>query len=294
LKGSSVGTTTDNNGNFTLIVPQKGTLVISSIGYESQEVKVNNQSLLNISLVASKRSLDEVVVIGYGTASRRDLTGSIVKIAGTEIIDKPNPNPISSLQAMVPGVSVVNSGVPGEAPDVRIGGTISLGNTHPLYVVNGILESDISFINPSDIESLEVLKDPSSLAIYGEKGAGGVIIVTTKSARQGKLVVNLNSSYGAKQLVDEIKMANGPQFKSILAQEGANRYFDNAINTTLNNFVANDLQYWTGNTDWLKAITHTAQFSNTDISVSSATDKNKFYSSIAYTTDQGLVQNRSP
>jgi TonB-linked SusC/RagA family outer membrane protein len=288
LKGTSVGTTTDNNGNYTLVVPQTGTLVVSYIGYQAQEVKVNNQSVLNISLVASKRALDEVVVIGYGTASRRDLTGSIVKIAGTDVIDKPNPNPIASLQAMVPGVSVVNSGVPGEAPDVRIGGTISLGNTHPLYVVNGIFESDISFINPSDIESMEVLKDPSSLAIYGEKGAGGVIIVTTKSAKQGKLVVNLNSTYGAKQLVDEIKLANGPQFKSIFAQEAANRFFDNGYNT-FNNFIANDMQYWNGNTDWLKAVTRTAQFSNTSLSVSSATDKNKFYSSIGYTTDQGLL-----
>jgi TonB-linked SusC/RagA family outer membrane protein len=288
LKGTSVGTTTDNNGNFTLTVPQTGTLSISYIGYQSQEVKVNSQALFNISLKASQRALDEVVVIGYGTASRRDLTGSIVKIAGTDVIDKPNPNPIASLQAMVPGVTVVNSGVPGEAPDVRIGGTISLGNTHPLYVVNGILESDISFINPSDIESMEVLKDPSSLAIYGEKGAGGVIIVTTKSAKAGKLVVNLNSTYGTKQLVDEIQLANGPQFKSILGQEAANRLFDND-NTVLSNFIANDLQYWNGNTDWLKAITRTAQFSNTSLSVSSATDKNKFYSSIGYTTDQGLV-----
>jgi TonB-linked SusC/RagA family outer membrane protein len=289
LKGTSAGTTTDNNGNFNLVVPQTGTLVISYIGYQSQEIKVNNQAVFSISLVASKRALDEVVVIGYGSASKRDLTGSIVKIAGTEVIDKPNPNPISSLQAQVPGVSVVNSGIPGEAPDVRIGGTISLGNTHPLYVVDGIFESDISFINPSDIESMEVLKDPSSLAIFGVKGAGGVIIITTKTAKQGKLQVNLNSTYGSKQLVDEIQMANGPQFKSIMGEEAANRMFDNG-NNVLSNFIANDLQYWNGNTDWLKTISRTAQFSNTSVSVASATDKNKFYSSIGYTTDQGLIQ----
>ncbi|HET6256303.1 MAG TPA: SusC/RagA family TonB-linked outer membrane protein [Puia sp.] len=289
LKGTSVGTTTDNNGNFTLVVPQTGTLAISYIGYESQEVKVNNQSVINVTMTASKKALDEVVVIGYGTASKRDLTGSIVKIDASEVNTKPNPNPLSSLQAQVPGVSVVNSGVPGEAPDVRITGTISLGNTHPLYVVDGILESDINFINPSDIESMEVLKDPSSLAIYGEKGAGGVIIVTTKTAKQGKLIVSLNSTYGAKQMVDEIPMANGPQFKQILTQEAANRLFDNG-NTVLSNFAANELQYWNGNTDWLKTISRTAQYSNTSVSVSSATDKNKFYSSIGYTTDQGLVQ----
>jgi TonB-linked SusC/RagA family outer membrane protein len=288
LKGTTVGTTTDNNGNFTLTVPEKGTIEVSYIGYETKDISVNSQSIVNISMVASKKALDEAVVIGYGTASKRDLTGNIVKIDGAVVADKPNTNPIASLQAQVPGLSVVNTGNPGEAPDIRIDGTISLGNTHPLYVVNGIFETDISFVNPSDIESIEVLKDPSSLAIFGVRGAGGVIIVTTKTAKLGRLTVNLNSNYGAKQLVDEIKMANGPEFKQIFAQEGANRFFDNGY-TVFNNFIANDMQYWTGNTDWLKDVTRTAHFSSTNISVSSATDKNKFYSSLGYTTDQGLM-----
>jgi TonB-linked SusC/RagA family outer membrane protein len=289
LKGSTVGTTSDNNGNFTLTVPEKGTLVISYIGYQSQEIPVNSQSVINIKLAPSTRSMDEVVVIGYGSASKRDLTGSIVKVDGKQVADKPNSNPISSLQGQVAGLSVVNNATPGSTPDVRIRGTISIGSVHPLYVVDGNFQDNISFLNPNDIESIEILKDPSSLAIFGVKGAAGVIVVTTKSAKAGQVLVNFNTYYGTKTMVDPIQMADGPQFKSILTQEGQNRYFDNGY-TTINNFVANDMQYWTGNTNWISAITQTAHTSLTNISVSASSDKNKFYMGAGYNTDEGLVQ----
>ena len=289
VKGSSRGTSTDNDGNFSLIAPEKGVLVISYIGYQSQEVQINSQPVIYVKLAVSKTpALDEVIVIGYGTANKRDLTGSIVKIAGKEVADKPNTNPISSLQGLVAGLSVVNNGTPGSAPDIRIRGTISIGSVHPLYVVDGIFNDDINFLNPNDIESIEILKDPSSLAIFGVKGAAGVIAITTKRAKAGQVIVNLNSSFGAKQLVDQIQMANGNDFRSILAQEGQNRFFDNGY-TTINNFVANDLNKWTGNTDWIKAITRTAHTSSTNISVSASTDKNKFYMGAGYITDEGLV-----
>ncbi len=289
IKGSVKGTTTDNDGNFTLVVPERATLVVSYIGYQSQEVAVNSLSVINVKLAPSKTpALDEVVVIGYGQANKRDLTGSIVKIDGKEVADKPNPNPISSLQGLVAGLSVVNNGTPGAAPDIRIRGTISIGSVHPLYVVDGIFNDDISFLNPNDIESIEILKDPSSLAIFGVKGAAGVIAITTKRAKAGQVVVNINSSYGAKQLVDEIQMANGNDFRSILTQEGQNRFFDNGY-TTINNFVANDLGKWTGNTDWIKAITRTAHTNSNNISVSATSDKNKFYMGAGYFIDEGLV-----
>ncbi len=289
VKGTSTGTTTDNTGTFTLTVPEKGILVISYIGYVSQEVPVNSQSVVNIRLVLSSKALDDVVVIGYGSASKRDLTGSIVKIDGKVVADKPNPNPISSLQGQVAGLSVVNNGVPGTTPDVRIRGTISIGSVHPLYVVDGNFQDNITFLNPNDIESIEILKDPSSLAIFGVKGAAGVIVVTTKSAKAGQVNVNFNTYYGVKDLVDPIQMANGPQFRSILTQEGQNRYFDNGY-TTINNFVANDMDKWTGNTNWVDAVTQTAHTSLTNISVSASSDKNKFYLGAGYNTDEGVVQ----
>ncbi len=289
VKGSAVGTTSDNTGVYTITVPEKGTLVFSYIGYITQEAAVNSQSVINIKLMMSTRSMDDVVVIGYGSASKRDLTGSIVKIDGKAVADKPNPNPISSLQGQVAGLSVVNNGVPGTTPDVRIRGTISIGSVHPLYVVDGNFQDNITFLNSNDIESIEVLKDPSSLAIFGVKGAAGVIVVTTKSAKAGQVVVNFNTYYGTKNLTDPIQMANGDQFRSILTQEGQNRYFDNGY-TTINNFVANDMSKWTGNTNWVNTITRTAHTSLTNISVSASSDKNKFYMGAGYNTDEGVVQ----
>jgi len=289
VKGTSAGTTSDNNGNYTLTAPEKGTLVISSIGYQSQEIPIDSRSVINVKMTASSKSMDEVIVIGYGTASKRDLTGSIVKVDGKQVADKPNSNPIASLQGQVAGLSVVNNATPGSTPDVRIRGTISIGSIHPLYVVDGNFQDNISFLNPNDIESLEILKDPSSLAIFGVKGAAGVIVVTTKSAKAGQVSVNFNTYYGVKNLVDPIQMANGPQFRSILTQEGQNRFFDNGY-TTINNFVANDMANWTGNTNWINAITQTAHTSLTNISVSASSDKNKFYMGAGYNTDEGLVQ----
>ncbi len=289
LKGSKIGTTTDNYGNFTMTVPEDGTLVFSYTGFKEQEIKVNSQSVINVKMVESGKALDEVMVIGYGSASKRDLTGSIVKIQGKDVADKPNTNPISSLQGQVAGLSVVNSATPGSTPDVRIRGTISIGSVHPLYVVDGNFNDNINYLNPNDIESIEILKDPSSLAIFGVKGAAGVILVTTKSAKAGQVVVNFNTFYGVKNLVDPIQMADGPQFKSILTQEGQNRYFDNGY-TTINNFVANDMDKWTGNSNWINAITRTAHTSSTNISVSASSEKNKFYMGAGYATDEGMVQ----
>jgi hypothetical protein len=155
VKGTSTGTTTDNFGVFTLTVPEKSTIIVSSIGYQTQEIAVNSQSVINVKLGISKTpALDEVVVIGYGQANKRDLTGSIVKIDGKQVADKPNTNPIASLQGQVAGLSIVNNATPGSVPDIRIRGTISIGSVHPLYVVDGIFNDDISFLNPNDIESI--------------------------------------------------------------------------------------------------------------------------------------------
>jgi len=292
VKGSTLGTQTDASGNFSLSVPDDAVLVISYVGYVDQEVSVKGRTSINISLVASTQKMDEVVVIGYGTASKRDLTSSIVKISGKEIADKPNTNPISSLQGKVAGLTVVNDGRPGQAPDIRIRGTVSIGSVHPLYVVNGIFNDNIDFLNPNDIESIEVLKDPSSLAIFGVKGASGVIAITTKQAKAGQLNVNLNTSFGTKKLVDKIQLASGAQFRSILAQEAANGLNDPdpSIGQKNTAFVNNELPKWTGNTDWVDVLTRRASFNSTNISVSSATDRNKFYMSAGFTNDEGLVK----
>lgn len=282
VKGSKNGTAADADGRFTLTVADDAVLVVSAIGYVTQEVSVGGRSEINLTLQAVANNLNEVVVIGYGTASKRDLTGSIVKVDGKEIADKPNVNPVSSLQGKVAGLSVVASGTPGAEPDIRIRGTVSIGAVKPLYVVDGIFNDNIDYINPNDIESIEVLKDPSSLAIFGVRGASGVIALTTKKAKAGQLVVNFNSSFGTKQLVDKIKMVDAAGFKLLFDEE----------QTNIGVPVAQRFDYskWTGNTDWVKAMTRTAIFNSNNISLTSSTEKNKFYMGVGYITDEGVVK----
>ncbi len=281
IKGTAKGTSTDNNGNFSLVVPDNATLIVSAIGYETQEVKVGTQNVLSIKLVQATKKIDEVVVIGYGTASKRDLTGSIVKIAGKEVADKPNTNPVASLQGKVAGLSVVNNGTPGQAPDIRIRGTISLGVSAPLYVVDGIFNDNIDYINPNDIESIEILKDPSSLAIFGVKGAGGVIAIITKRAKAGQVIINYNSTFGTKKLVNKIKLANSELFKTLFEEEKLN---------LITPIPAFDYAPWTANTDWIDAVTRTGKFNSHNLSVSGSTEKNKFTMGLGYTSDEGLIR----
>lgn len=279
IKNSAVGTATDAAGFYSLSVPEGARLVFSSIGYVGTEVPVNGRTEINVVLQLAAKDINEVVVIGYGTASKRDLTGSIVKISGKEIADKPNTNPVASLQGKVAGLSVVNNGTPGQAPDIRIRGTVSIGQVHPLYVVDGIFNDNIDYLNANDIESIEILKDPSSLAIFGVKGATGVIAITTKKAKAGQVVVNFNTSYGTKKLVDKIEMANAAEFDLLFKEENAN----NGVATP--NYSA-----LTANTDWIDAVTRTGKFNTNNLSVSGSTEKNKFTFGLGYLTDEGIIK----
>ena len=281
IKGTKIGTSTDNNGNFSLNVSNpQSTLLITTAGYDRQEIALSGRTNIPVSLAVSSRELEQVVVIGYGTANKRDLTGSIVKISGKDVADKPNTNPIASLQGKVAGLSVVNNGTPGAAPDIRIRGTVSIGQVHPLYVVDGIFNDNIDYINPNDIESIEVLKDPSSLAIFGVKGATGVIAITTKRAKSGQTLINFNTSYGFKKLVDKIKLVNADQFKTLFNEERAN----NGDSTPFN------FSGLTSNTDWIDAVTRTGQFSTNNLSISSSSDKNRFNFGLGYSSDEGIIK----
>ncbi len=279
IKGSAVGTATDAAGYYSISVPDGARLVFTSIGYEEVDIPVNKRTEINITLVTSTKSIDAVVVIGYGTANKRDLTGSIVKVLGKDIADKPNTNPIASLQGRVAGLSVVNNGTPGAAPDIRIRGTVSIGQVHPLYVVDGIFNDNIDYLNPNDIESIEVLKDPSSLAIFGVKGATGVIAITTKKAKAGQVVVNFNTNYGTKKLVDKIKLVDAAGFKLLFDEENAN----NGVTTP-------DYSALTANTDWIDAVTRTGKFSNNNLSISGSTEKNRFSLGLGYIYDEGIIR----
>jgi TonB-linked SusC/RagA family outer membrane protein len=280
VKGTRNGTTTDASGNFAITVPDNAVLVFSYVGYEAKEVAVAGQSTLNVQLTESVRVQEQVVVIGYGTASKRDLTGSITKISGEEVADKPNTNPIASLQSKVPGLYVVNNGTPGKAPDIRIRGTSSIGNLKPLYIVDGIFQDNIDYINPNDIESIEILKDPSSLAIFGVKGATGVIAITTKRAKVGQTIVNYNFTYGFKKLVDKIEMASASEFDTLYGEEAANNGVTNPNYSVLKG---------ANNTDWIDAVTRTGKYHSHNLSVSGTGEKNRFSLGLGFVDDEGII-----
>ncbi len=281
IKGTTTGTSTNNEGNFSLTVPDANvTLVISSVGYDVQEVALGGKTEVNVSLALSTKVMDQVVVIGYGTASKRDLTGSIVKISGKEVADKPNTNPVASLQSKVAGLYIVNNGTPGKEPDIRIRGTQSIGQVKPLYIVDGIFQDNIDYINPNDIESIEVMKDPSSLAIFGVRGGTGVIAITTKRAKAGQTVINYNGSYGVKNLVDQIEMASAAQFDELFAEENAN----NGVPTPDYSAIKGK-----NNTDWIDAVTRKGKFQSHNISLSGSGEKNRFNFGVGYVADEGII-----
>ena len=180
VQGTSTGTITDMDGKYSISVTPDDVLAFSYVGMTSQSVKVGAQTVINVTLKEDSQVLAETVVIGYGSAKKRDLTGSITNIKGEELANKPAMNPLSSLQGKVAGVQIVNSGRAGSDPEIRIRGTNSINGYKPLYIVDGLFNDNINFLNPEDIESMEILKDAAAAAIYGAKGANGVVIITTK------------------------------------------------------------------------------------------------------------------
>ena len=271
---------TDFDGNFSIKAKVGEVLKISMVGFDAVSVNATSETMAVKMQESKDTELKEVVVIGYGTAKKRDLTGSIVKVEGKIVADKPNTNPVASLQGRVSGLSVVNSGQPGAEPDVRIRGTVSRYNTKPLYVVDGIFTDNINFINANDIESMEILKDPSSLAIFGVRGANGVIIISSKKAKSGKTTVNYNTTMGVKSIVSKPSLANASQFKTLYDEQRVNEgaapyaYYDK----------------FTGDTDWIDAISNeNASIVNHNLSLSNGTDKNKFYLGVGYVQDEGLI-----
>ncbi len=272
--------TSNFDGSFTIQGSIGEQIKFSMIGMEDLIVEASQN--MNITMLQSVTELETVVMIGYGTAKKRDLTGSIVSIKGEEVADKPNNNVLSSLQGKVAGLSVVNSGQPGLEPDVRIRGTISLYQTKPLYVIDGIFSETMDFVNPNDIKSIEVLKDPSSLSVFGARGANGVILVTTKRARNGETQINYNTTVGYKNITGKPDMTNAEEFKYLYdmqrANQGASPYpYYNLYNA---------------DTDWVDEIANdNALFYNHNLSFSNASEKNSFYAGFGYSNEEGLIKN---
>ncbi len=227
-----------------------------------------------------EQNIEEVVVIGYGTAKKRDLTGSIVRVGGEEINDKPASNPVNSLQGKVAGLSIVNSGQPGSQADVRIRGTVTINATQPAYIVDGVFATNIDFLNPADIESMEVLKDASSLAIFGNRGANGAIIVTTKRGKTGRTTVNLTSSIGVKSFDNRPDLTNGDQFRTL--------YNEDLVNQGLQPY---DFSLFNANTNWIDEIALKGGVINQhNVTVSNGSEKNRMSFSFGYHDEEGSIK----
>ena len=278
VAGTYVGTTTDADGNFSLKAQEGQELEISFIGMTTQRVPVS-ATPVTVTLETSSTLIEEAVVIGYGTAKKRDLTGSIVNVDAETIANRPSSNPLASLQGRVAGVQITNSGRAGQDPEIRIRGTNSINGFAPLYVVDGMFTDNINFLNANDIESFEILKDPSSLAIFGVRGANGVIIITTKRAKAGQTIVSINQSVGVKHVGHRMSLTSGPQFREL-------------YNEQLSNMGGEpfDYTYYSADTDWQDAIFQNAVISQTTASVAGSTDKSNFYLGVGYTYEQGNIK----
>ncbi|MDQ6757183.1 MAG: SusC/RagA family TonB-linked outer membrane protein, partial [Bacteroidota bacterium] len=278
VKGTSKGISTDNNGNFSLNLPSpSSTLIISSLGYETQEIKLNGRTNISITLKTANKQLEQVVVIGYGSQRKRDLTGSSASVKGAEIANIPALTATQAIQGKVAGVQITSSGAPGSTPNVRIRGVGSiLGGVNPLYIVDGIITGDIRNINSNDIVSVDILKDASSTAIYGARAANGVVLITTKAGTKGKFSVSYNGYVGVKMLVHKVKMAEANLY-TIYSNEAAGAPAITSADIT-------------GNTNWYDELTRPAIMNNHNISVSGGKNKYRYYFSAGYLNEQGLLK----
>lgn len=277
VKGTTIGSITDLEGRFAFDAPQRGMLVISFIGYKSQEMALG-KSNYTITLLEDAETLDEVVVVGYGTQKKSDLTGSVTSIKAEELSGIRGGNASEALQGKT-GLHVVTSGEPGVAPTVRVRGIGTNSDASPVYVVDGVMTNDISFLNPKDIESMNVLKDASATAIYGSRGANGVIMVTTKSGRSGKPVISYNGSEGFQYVIDNYDVADGTGYAKIMNAVAKN---DGKAEP-----YANTSSYGKG-TDWLDEMTRNGWMRDHQLSVAGGSESVTYNLSAGYFNQKGI------
>ncbi len=277
IKGTTIGTITDIDGKFNIEASQGDVLLISYIGMNPKEVKIGVEKKLRIKLEEDTKALDEVVVIGYGSVKKRDVTTAITTVSTKDLNQRPIVSADQALQGKAAGVSVVKpNGLPGEGMVIRVRGTTSMNSSNdPLYVVDGVTLDNISFLSANDIESMQVLKDASSAAIYGSRAANGVILITTKTGSKGNAKISLNSYAGVTSLTKRIESLNVAQYRELLEDMGSTT----ALPATL-----------TDKTDWYDETFQNALTQNYQLSISNANDKINYYLSAGYTGEKGIIK----
>ncbi|MCI1681311.1 MAG: TonB-dependent receptor [Bacteroides sp.] len=284
VQGTTNGIVTDLNGKYTIKVKPGETLDFSYIGMTKQSVKVGNQSIINIQMKDDSQVLAETVVIGYGSAKRRDLTGAIGNVNSESLLKQPALSPVQSAQGKISGVNIINNDAPGSTPTIVIRGLgTALSGRDPLYIVDGFPVTDIKNISASDIVSMDILKDASSSSIYGIRAANGVVIITTKKGQEGKTKIAIDSYYGIKNVSNKVKMANASQYIN---------YFNENQTSTGASWQLADVAKQGYNTDWYDELTQTGTFNNNSISLTGGGKSIDYFFSYNYYKENGILDNQ--
>jgi len=296
IKGTNITTQTDAEGKFTISTPpSNATLLITSVGYSPEEVKVGKRSSIQVELQFLAQRLGEVVVIGYGSVKRSDLTGAVSSVSADKITQVKSVSTVAgALQGQAAGVQVIErSGQPGDAMSIKVRGTNSIaGGNDVLYVVDGLpLDGLSAQLNPSDIQSIEVLKDASATAIYGSRGANGVVLITTKKGKEGKIKVSYNGYYGIQSLRKKIDLVNAREFANLQNEANTNWNLDNPTSTPKSIWSNSQIDSLAAQgTDWQDLVYRKAPVTNHDVSVSGGNAVTKFYTSLGYFDQDGIIR----
>lgn len=292
-KGTTNGTVTDVDGAYSITVKQpNATLVVSCIGYATEEIAVASRGVIDITLSEDAEFLDEVVVVGYGVQKKKLVTGSTIQVKGEELAKLNTTSALGAMQSSTPGMQIISSsGQPGEGYKVTIRGMGTTGSFAPLYVIDGVAGGDINALNPSDIESIDVLKDAASCAIYGARGANGVVLVTTKQGKSGKISVSYDGFYGVQNVARMPQLLNAKQYMDIQDQVEFNMgrtpvAWGEILNPELfNSIMSGSFQ----GTDWLDAIRNeNAPTTNHAVNITGGNDVSKFAMGVSYTGQEGI------
>ena len=275
VSGTTIGTITDIDGKYTLSVPRGSVLRFSYIGYNSQDVRITNQTTVNVSMMEDIELLDELVVIGYGAVKRGDITTAVSSVSTKDLMERPIVSAAQAIQGKAAGVQVVQpSGQPGQGMVVRIRGNTSItASNDPLYVVDGVPTNDINFLAPGDIESMQILKDASSAAIYGSRASNGVVLITTHEGKAGVSKISFSSYVGTSKVIKQMESLNVSQYKELMDDLGA---------VVLPGGLKDE-------TDWFSETFRTGLNQNYQLSITSGNDKLRYHLSGGYTDEKGIL-----
>jgi Outer membrane receptor proteins, mostly Fe transport len=291
-KGTSNGTVSDLDGQFTLVTNADAVLVFTSLGYDTKEVAVNGNSVINVVLNSSSEFLEDVVVVGYGVQKKKLITGSTIQVKGDDIAKLNSTSALGALQSSTPGVNIIaNTGQPGDGFNVNIRGMGTIGSYKPLYVIDGVAGGDISTLNPSDIESIDILKDAASAAIYGARAANGVILVTTKQGKEGNIQISYDGYVGWQNAPIIPEVLNAKQYIEVInTAEKNNQAHPTDFSAVLSPELYKSIMdgSFTG-TNWIREFHNdNAPVSNHAVNLTGGTDRSKFSMGVSFTDQEGI------